>query len=377
MQGVVTPLTFYVPETWWPSRLPSSSREYWQWVLGEAAVNGPIQRWTGARHASTVRTYLHLREAGVPCEITNVWPTQGIVITHTDFLPHKGSDRDSPWHRRGKFQRSLASSFVVCVQADRPRHPYAQMHIVQNGADEARSKGRQLDRRAGRIRYIPLWTQPGLLARDDTRGDRFMNVAYFGIEGELDPSLRDEQWQARLRDLGFDFTIRHPETWHDYRDVDVIVAARSFDYPGGWLLKPASKLLNAWRAGVPAIVGRESAYRAERRGLLDFVEVGSREDVETALLRLRDDLQWRKSIVENGRQRATEFSDEAITRRWRRFIEQEAIPAYEMWLAEPDLVRLGSMVRRAALIKHDAFMGPLLDADRITRQLVRHRGDWR
>src|SRR5205807_2465078 len=163
---------FYVPETWWPSRLPSSSREYWQWVLGEAAVNGPIQRWTGARHASTVRTYLQLREAGVPCEITNVWPTQGIVITHTDFLPHKG-------------------------------------------------------------------------------GDRFMNVAYFGIEGELDPSLRDEQWQARLRDLGFDFTIRHPETWHDYRDVDVIVAARSFDYPGGWLLKPASKLLNAWRAGVP------------------------------------------------------------------------------------------------------------------------------
>jgi hypothetical protein len=367
-----------VPPEWWPSALPASPHDYWAWVLNEGLVNGPIDRYTGARHASTVRTYLHLREAGFPCELTNELRTGGVVITHTDFLPRRGGDNDPPWDRPGKFERWMSSTFVVCYQADRPRHPYAHLHVVQNGEDANRYGTRRLARWAQlRLHYIPLWTQPNLLARADERGDEFGNVTYFGIEGELDPSLREPAWRERLHDEGFNFTVAPAESWSDYRDVDVVLAARSFTYPGAWYLKPPSKLFNAWLAGVPAILGRESAYRAERRSELDFIEVVSREHVEDALVRLRDDLRLRKAMVENGHTRAEGVSDDAITAQWIRFIENEVTPAYNAWKASSSSRRVWATVKRAAYVKADSVVGPMLQTRRTVRGLWHHRGDWR
>jgi hypothetical protein len=61
--------------------------------------------------------------------------------------------------------------------------------------------------------------------------------------------------------------------WHDYSDVDVVVAVRSFDHND-----PPSKFHNAWHAGVPAVL-RESAYQANRKRDLDYLEVSSADDV--------------------------------------------------------------------------------------------------
>jgi hypothetical protein len=358
--------------------LPASSDQYWEWVLQQGTVNGPIARWISARHASTIRTWLQLREAGFECDLVDEPPDEGIVVTHTDFLPRAGKDTDPPWKRPGKFERWMASAFVVCFQADRPRHPYAHMHVVQNGMDATRSNQRIAGRRAGlHVHYIPLWPQPGLQHRSDKRGERFTNVGYFGIPGELDPSLQDPVWHERLRDEGLEFTIVPPEGWSDYRDIDAVVAVRSFSYPGEWLLKPASKLLNAWNAGVPAVLGRESAYRAERRSELDFLEVSSRDQVQAALLRLRDDAILRKAMVENGRRRASEFSDDAITAGWRGFLENQAIPAYERWRKASLVSRAASMVRRSAYVRLDAVVEPLHATRGTVRELWRHRGDWR
>jgi hypothetical protein len=369
---------FYIPHSWWPSKLPSSPATYWAWVLEEAAAGGHIERYTGARHASTLRTYLQLREAGFACELTDVPAHEGIVITHTDFLPHTGADTDAPWKRRGRLAPWMLSTFVVCFQADRSRHPYAQIHVVQNREDAASGSSSRINRLArGQLRYVPLWTQPGLLPRDDSRGDRFTNVAFFGIADELDPQLLDDAWHDRLRERGFEFTVRPSDRWHDYRDVDAVVAARSFTYPGKWLLKPPSKLFNAWLAGIPAVLGRESAYQAERRTELDYIEVSSRADVELALLRLRDEPNLRKAMVENGRRRATEVAPAAVTEQWRRLIEDDATPAYEAWKALSPASRVSSALRRAAFVKLDARAGPLLDSRRVFRELNRHRSDWR
>ena len=378
MCPVAVPILFYVAPAWWPSALPASASGYWAWVRHEGIVNGPIDRFTGARHASTVRTYLHLREAGFPCELTNEWPKDGIVVTHTDFLPRRGDDDDPPWERAGKFDRSMSSTFVVCYQADRPRHPYADMHIVQNGEDADRNGQRTSALRAGlQLHYIPLWAQPNLLARADERGDSFANITYFGVGGELDPGLSDPAWHDRLRDRGLHFTVQPPEGWSDYREVDAVLAARSFSYPGLWYLKPPSKLFNSWLAGVPAVLGHESAYRAERRNDLDYLEVSSREHAEDALVRLRDDPVLRKAMIENGCVRAREVSDEAITERWLRFLEEHATPAYESWKKATTPARTRATIKRAAYIKVDSAVGPLLQTRRTVRGLWHHRGDWR
>lgn len=371
------PVRFYVPPEWWPTSLPSAVDDYWPWVLAQGEVNGPLARWTGARHATTIRTWLQLRDAGFPCELTDELPDDGIVVTHTDFLPHAGSPDDPPWERHGRLRRELLGAFVVCYQADRPRHPFAHVHAVQNGQDAAASGAKVLARMAGlRLRYLPLWTQPGLIPRSDARGDEFRNVAFFGIRGELDRSLLDPAWTDALRARGFELSIPEADRWHDYGDVDAVVAVRSFRYPGAWLWKPPSKLFNAWKAGVPAVLGRESAYRAERRSDLDYLEVRSRAELEAALARLRDDPVLRKDMVENGRHRLAEVDDEAITRRWADLLRDEAVPAYRRWRRRPAAARWAWAARRAVAVPVEGVLRPILDADRLSRDVLRHRGDW-
>ena len=370
-------VTFYVPAPWWPSSLPSSADDYWSWVVEQGRVNGPLARWTGARHAATVRTYVELKAAGFDCELTDEFPADRIVITHTDFLPHTGSDTDFPWVKRGRLGESMRSSFVVCYQADRPRHPYAHIHLVQNRADAAHNNRSVLGRLAGlRLHYVPLWTQPGLLPRDDERGNQVTEVAYFGIPDELDPSLRDPAWKDRLRQRGFNFAIIEPAHWHDYRNVDVVIAVRSFDYPGPMWKKPASKLFNAWMTSVPAILGRESAYQAERSSELDFIEVTSREQVEQALERLRAEPNLRTRMVDNGRRRSAEIDDGALTRRWCDVLEQEVIPAYEKWQRSSATSRQAWIARRAMAGRLENAVGPVLGARQLSRQVLDHRGDW-
>ena len=58
----------------------------------------------------------------------------------------------------------------------------------------------------------------------------------------------------------------------DYRTLDAVIAVRPFE-PHLYFAKPASKLINAWRAGVPALVGPEFASREIRRTDDDFLEV--------------------------------------------------------------------------------------------------------
>lgn len=60
--------------------------------------------------------------------------------------------------------------FAVVVQADRPEPALADMTVVQNG----------LEGESAHRRYIPLWTQPGLVPRDPGRGDTLRTLAYLG-----------------------------------------------------------------------------------------------------------------------------------------------------------------------------------------------------
>jgi len=57
--------------------------------------------------------------------------------------------------------------------------------------------------------------------------------------------------------------------WPDFREADLILAVRPGDRRRA-TNKPASKLVNAWLAGVPALLGPEVAYRELRRSELEW-----------------------------------------------------------------------------------------------------------
>jgi hypothetical protein len=110
-----------------------------------------------------------------------------------------------------------------------------------------------------------------------------------------------------------------------------VVAIRQFTPYPTFDQKPPSKLINCWLAGIPAILGAESAYRALYRSELDYIEAHSKEEVIAALIQLRDNTDLRSSMAENGFIRSREVSAEATVQRWIRFLEDVAIPSYNSW----------------------------------------------
>jgi hypothetical protein len=224
---------------------------------------------------------------------------------------------------------------------------------VQNRHDPIR-------RGAGRLLVesatIPLWPQPGLLPRDPARGDRFETIAYMGNPRQF---LEDAPvLEAQIRDLGLRWAMPPPEQWHDYRAVDAAVAVRPLDTAAAKLKesapfldpdrKPASKLVNAWRAGVPAIVSPESAHADLRRSELDYLEARTVPDIVARLTRLRDDVPFRRAMADNARQRGVEFQASRNVRAWIDALEERIVPAFIAWSRSPGRRAWFDLSRRAS-----------------------------
>jgi hypothetical protein len=257
------------------------------------------------------QTYLRLRQplraAGHEARFGERFPPGAICIAHRDDL--------------NKFTSGAQRAFVVAVRADRPPVRVGERVIVQNDV--------QPD--SARRRYLPLWPQPGLLPRDPARADRVETVAYFGRESALPSWFHERQFIDAFAQCGVRFEIRH-DAWHDYRDVDLVLAYRH-ETPSMLQVKPATKLYNAWLAGVPALLGDEPAYRTLRRSELDYVPVASAGDAIAAVRALKSDAARYRAMMENGRRRGEEFSVEAISARWLDLLLNDAIPAHAAWQA--------------------------------------------
>lgn len=319
MTKQLPPIYFYIPQSDWPKDMPESADTYWQ------GFGRGIYCWT-------LQTYLRLKADGFPCQLIGSLPNEGIVLAHRDSL----ADNLPPVGSR---------LLIVCLKAERDPHPCAMLHVVQN-----RQEALTPLISVWEPHYIPLWPQPGLIRRDSKRNLRFENVAYFGNERNLAPELKAPSWQEQLSHLGLRWYVVSRNAWNDYSDVDVILAVRPFKR-NAHLEKPATKLFNAWHAGVPAILGCESAFQAERKSELDYIEVATPAEALSALKRLRDDQEWRQAMVENGRIRAKETQVANLVNQWRNFITDIAVPAYERWCSASSWTRQTFLMRRYLALK--------------------------
>lgn len=289
------PIRFYLPET-----IPADVSTPWEayQLAARGLVRPGVVAWT-------VQTFLQLRRAGFACELVHEIPTDGILIAHRKSIPR---DFIPP-----------AGVLFVCLRADATFHPYAHWHVVQN-RDAASSWFPSV--------YMPHWPQPGLIPRDPARGDAWENAAYFGDPASFAAQMQGPAWEEMLRSVQLKWHFVGPDKWHDFREADVVIAVRGFDRHRR-TNKPASKLFNAWHAGVPAVLGCESAYQHERRSALDYLEVRSFDEIVAALQKLHNDPELRRAMRENGLDRARETEPETLTARWREFLETTAMPAYE------------------------------------------------
>ncbi len=252
------------------------------------------------------QSWQRLQQAGITCSLSTKLLEPGVIITLGNYLTTSlGVDTMMP-----------KETFLVDVAADRAPHPGAQLHVVEN-----KMQARLLPHAI----FIPHWPQRGLISRDSSRGLRFENVVFFGEPKNLALELRSEAWQQRLsQELGISFYLQGNQGWHDYSNVDAVIAIRSFS-SSRYLNKPATKLYNAWHAGVPFIGGRDTAYATDGRPGIDYLVAISPEEIFSHLQQLKENPYLRSSLVQEGSRSAKKFTQEVILEHWKKLI-QETIP---------------------------------------------------
>jgi hypothetical protein len=254
-----------------------------------------------------VMTYVHLRRRGLPVRLRDAFvPGEICVASSLDYGIRARPDR----------------SLVIACRGDGPRSILCDFQVVQN----------PLNVWSKRDFLIPLWPQPDLLPRDPARGDRVRTIVYKGDINNLHQTFRSDAFVADLAKRGVHLALDRSAksdrvAWGDYRDADLLLAVRNLTLPDA-RVKPASKLLNAWHAGVPALLGPEPAFRALRRSELDYIEVRTPADALAAVDRLLAEPARYRAMVEQAARRAPELDDDAIAGLWIALLEaaRQALP---------------------------------------------------
>ena len=256
-----------------------------------------------------LQTFLQLQARGAPCTLTHAWPERGTVIAHRDQLP-------DDWPQR-------ADRYVVCCLADKDLpHPCANIHILQNPYQRVR---------LGAHLYLPHWPQPGLVPRDRRRGVLFEHIAFFGEPDNLAPELREPSFAAWCGAHGLRFTIPARDAWACYTDVDAVIAVRRFSTEWVAYDKPATKLFNAWLAGVVPILGKEAAYAAEGLHGDNCLVVSDLPTLKARLLELRVEPARVEAILRTGARAAQKRSHSAVAELWMQALSQTIAPRARRW----------------------------------------------
>ncbi len=289
-------------------------------------VDDLAKKFSDGRCIWTLQTYMRLKARGHDVRLAGEYVPGQINFMHYDDLAIK--------HRPDR-------AFIAAVEPDRPRPMIADVRIVQN----------HLQIRNSADYFMPHWPQPGLIPRDPSRGGEIKRVGYIGLPIYLAAEFQSDDFRRRLAEIGMDLVIRDKD-FTNCADIDAILAVRNvsaFDLS----IKPASKLVNAWLAGCPALLGEEPAYQKLRKSDLDYFEIRTAADAIAVLKQLKANPALYNQMIANGRQRAEEFSFELICQRWEKLFAGPITEAYERWLRQPHIARFIRFGFRSIKQKHE------------------------
>ena len=283
---------------------------------------------SGGSSSWIVQTYLQLKCRGLDVKLVSHYVPGSICVVSREELMKRQLLKGMPFN-----------SYLVVCQQDRPRPSICEQRIVQN-------RRNILDKTD---HFLPHWSQPDLKVRDPGRGDRVDNLVFKGRWYYMPDIYKNSDFVEQLSIEGFHFKtnpdyIVDLNDWTDYSEADVILALRSRSdlYLDS---KPPTKLINAWLAGCPALLGPEPAYQELRKSDLDYIEVNSPDEVITALKRLRDNPSLYRAMVDNGRQRAKDFTPDQIALLWRDILAGPVSTDYERWSKQPIWKKLGRPIQ--------------------------------
>ncbi|MDJ0795250.1 MAG: glycosyltransferase family 1 protein [Calothrix sp. MO_167.B12] len=299
----------------------------------------------------TIHTYLRLKQRNLNVSLSNdLVPNAICVVNSLEF-----GIRDLSF-----------SSFIVGCRGDGPKPALANFTIVQN-EENVESKTEA---------FIPHWPQPGLIPRLTSRGNRIQNIVFKGAENNLYEEFCSSQFRQELKKLGTQLLIHgkleSTVNWHDYSNADLVLAVRDLTEKDA-LVKPASKLVNAWIAGAPALLGPEAAYRQLKESPLDYIEVRTPQEALDAIRKLKKDTNLYQQIISNGFKRAQEFTPDKISQRWRDVLAGPVAENYVRWCQRPQIIHRTKFVfgalrekQNQAIAKYNRFHGKRIISGKLT-----------
>lgn len=284
------------------------------------------KRSGGILHSWILRTYYQLRVAGeTSLSLSSTTRRDAINLVAARELSRRQRD---------------PMCFIVIPQGDAHYSQLANFRIQQNGVRPARDDET----------VIWHWPQPGIIPRDSRRGTRMEQMCYKGRLLNLDEAFRSDAFLAEVAALGVSFEVdafdglRGDHDWNDYAQSDAVLAVRNMTlYDAS--KKPASKLVNAWFAELPALLGPEPAFRELGTPGEDYIEVRTEHDVLEALTALRDNPDLFRRIVESGKLKGQQCSEPALTQLWIDTLNGPVAEHFEQWQGTSALQRLYHSVR--------------------------------
>lgn len=288
--------SFYLPPEYAPA-----FNDPLAWLEPEIVPHHHTGHW-GTAENWIYQSWARLKQCGIVSTLSLKIPPLGIVFALGSSL--------------GKKIRIPSGMCLVDVVADATPHPAAHAYIVQNRIQQ---------KYIPHSFFIPHWPQSKMIPRSPDRGSCFENIVFVGDACNLAPELQQPEWQNHLRrTLGLSFTIKSPIEWHNYSQVDCVVAIRNFSQ-SRHLSKPATKLYNAWLAGVPFIGGREIAYADEGSPGKNYLVATSPEELLEHLRNLKENISFRDALVANGHHQGNFYTQQKTEERWN-FLLRETIP---------------------------------------------------
>lgn len=254
-----------------------------------------------------LRTYYELVQAGATVSLSS------------DMKP--GVINVADVYATGKRNRGLGT-FVVIPTADGHEPQLANFTVLQN-ATMTSSKP---------YVFIPHWPQPGIIPRDPSRGDKIEVVTFKGGPINLDPMFKEQAFLDQLAAFGIrlDLGRREGGHWKNYKNADLVLAVRNLTkYDAS--RKPASKLVNAWWADVPALLGPEPAFNEIGTSWETHIPIRSTADVIEAIKILRQSPQLYTQIVESGRQKRARFTSAHIVQDWINAFNEPIADEFRRW----------------------------------------------
>lgn len=173
--------------------------------------------------------------------------------------------------------------------------------------------------------WLPLLPQRGIRPRDPRRGATLATVALKAYSYNV-PAWCDDAFRVAAAKSGFELRIDDEDSglWHDFTDVDAVLCV----HPSALdeeRRKPATKLVNAWRAAAIPICADYVGYR--EIGLSDVTMLIA-ENTADGMLRALHRLRTETGLAERLRASlpSVEYSPDAIADRyWQAF--ETALPA--------------------------------------------------